>query len=195
MDLEEPFGNKIFILVGDFWQTCLVIHHGTRRQVVDASIRASPLWDKFTICQLITPVQNASDPQYAAFVDAIGDDASPDIAIVPFLPSVSCPADLTDTVFPNLILTDPEGSVVRSILAPTNAQIDDYNSIILDRLPGHSKTFLAADTLKEVEDVEEGLPEDAGCTLLDYVARRTPPGIPAHSLNVKVGGVYRSCAT
>ncbi|KAG8962922.1 hypothetical protein FRC00_008463 [Tulasnella sp. 408] len=39
------------------------------------------------------------------------------------------------------------------------------------------------------EATEAGLPEEVGSAILDYVARRTPPGLPAHDLRVTIGGV------
>ena len=49
MNNDQPFGGKIVVVLGDFRQTCPVIHGGTRAQVVDASIKSLPLWDFFTI--------------------------------------------------------------------------------------------------------------------------------------------------
>jgi len=52
MENDSPFGDKIIILLGDFRQTCPVIRQGSRAQIVDASIRSSPLWSEFTIHRL-----------------------------------------------------------------------------------------------------------------------------------------------
>lgn len=58
---------------------------------------------------------------------------------------------------------------------------------MLDRLEGGQRTFLAADSLKEAEDA--GVEGENG--ILDYVARRTPPGLPPHSLMLRIGAVVR----
>ncbi|KAJ7092218.1 PIF1-like helicase-domain-containing protein, partial [Mycena epipterygia] len=47
-----PFGGKVLILLGDFRQTCPVIRRGTRAQVVDASVKFSPLFQHFTVLRL-----------------------------------------------------------------------------------------------------------------------------------------------
>jgi len=73
----RPFGGKVVVLLGDFRQTFPVIRKGTRRQIIDASIRSAPLWDKFTVYHLLTPVRNAEDPEFAEWVDGIGDGAGP----------------------------------------------------------------------------------------------------------------------
>ena len=42
--LNLPFGGKIMILGGDFRQVLPVVRRGTRAQIVDSSLRMSPLW-------------------------------------------------------------------------------------------------------------------------------------------------------
>lgn len=187
---ELLFGGKIKLLLGDHRQCCPVIRGGTRRQVVDASIKSSPLWEHIQVRRLTVPIRNATDPAYADFVDAIGNGEGPKVQLWPFINVVYTPGELIDFVFPEIILQDPETSVKRSILAPTNQQVDDYNSIIINRMPGPSKTYLAANRIKEMDETE-GLPAEAGAALLDYVAQKTPPGVPAHTLTVRVGAVYR----
>ena len=75
MENDSPFGNKIIVLLGDFRQTCPVIRRGSHAQIVDASIKSSPLWSDFTIHRLHRHWQNAGDIPFANFVNAIGDGA------------------------------------------------------------------------------------------------------------------------
>nr|GEV12946.1 ATP-dependent DNA helicase PIF1-like [Tanacetum cinerariifolium] len=42
--VKLPFGGKIFVLGGDFRQVLPVVRCGTRAQIVDSSLRMSPLW-------------------------------------------------------------------------------------------------------------------------------------------------------
>ncbi|KAG8983330.1 hypothetical protein FRB93_007309 [Tulasnella sp. JGI-2019a] len=187
---DLPFGGKILIFVGDFHQTCPVIRCSTRAQVIDASIRSSTLWDVMEVSTLTIPIRNAQDPGYAFFVDAIGDGMGPEVTLPYFMQVTMSQSDLINFTFPPHILCDPESSVKYSILAPTNNQVDAYNSTILHHMEGDARTYLAADELKELADVNR-IPPEAAHAILDYVARRPPPGIPAHSLTVKVGAVYR----
>lgn len=166
--------------------------HARTAQIVDASIRSSPLWPHFVIRHLTIPIRNAADAPYAEYVDAIGNGVGPLIPIIPFIRTVTLASELIDFVFPPHVLRDPPSAVQCSIIAPTNQQVNDYNSIILDRLEGDVRTFLAADTVKEMDEVEDLGPEASrAAAILDYAARRTPWGLPAHSLTVKVGGIYR----
>jgi hypothetical protein len=186
MNSAEPFGGKIVILLGDFRQTCPVIPGGTRRQILDASIRSSPLWPHFTVSRLLQLIRHAQDPVYADFVNAVGDGLQSDID----LSSLSLTTDkmeVIDFVYPAHVLRDPVACIGRGIIAPTNRQVDEYNTVLLNRVQGTQKKYLAADTLKEA--AESGLiSEDAA---LEYVARHTPPGLPPFSLTVKTNGVFR----
>ena len=74
-----PFGGKIVILLGDFRQTCPVVHGGSQADVIDASIKSSPLWHLFQVFPLTAPIRNADDPEFALWVDNIGDGAGPDV--------------------------------------------------------------------------------------------------------------------
>lgn len=183
-----PFGGKPLVLLGDWRQTCPVIRKGTRAQVVLASIKMSPLWHHFTTYRLITPIRNAEDPQFADFVDSIGDGDRTEIDLRPFLPIVEEASELIDFVYPPEILTDPSSCLTRSILAPTNMQVDAYNSTLLHRVNGLQRTYLAADSLKEAQDL--GV-DDGESGILDYVAQRTPPGLPPHSLILRTNAVVR----
>jgi len=101
-----PFGGKIFACAGDFRQTCPVIRQGSQAQVVDASIRSSPLWAYFTIRRLTAPMRNVSDPAYAAYMDWIGDGAGPEVPL-PCLDVIYDLEDIISFVYPDVILQDP----------------------------------------------------------------------------------------
>jgi hypothetical protein len=86
-------------------------------------------------------------------------------------------------------------------LAPTNAQVDQYNSTVLNLLTSTSRQYNAADALEEhieaVEaaninpDVDSDSPLPNPDAVLDYVRYRRPNGMPDYNLTMKVGGVYR----
>ena len=186
-----PFGGKVVILLGDFRQTCPVVRNGTRQDIVEASIRSSPLWPRIATFRLHQPVRGAEDLPYAAFVDDIGDGAGPTVPL-DLLEHVSSRRQLIEFVFPDDVLVDPARCLARAILAPTNMQVDEYNRDILRRIDGPSKTYQAADALEpqDPDDPERDDVTDPALVLAD--ARRAPlPGVPAHMLDVKVHAVYR----
>ena len=186
MNNDVPFGEKPVVLLGDFRQTCPVVPGGSQLQIIDACIQTSPLWSKFEIRRLTQLIRNAQDPGYAEFVNAIGDGAGPVINL-DMLSITTDKEEIINFVFPASVLLDPSTCLTRGILAPTNKQVDEYNSIILDRVHGQTKLYYASDSLKEASDI--GL--DSECSILDYVARRSPYGLPPHCLVIKTNAVYR----
>jgi ATP-dependent DNA helicase PIF1 len=187
MGNDLPFGGKVVVLAGDFKQTCPVVRKGTRAQVIDASIRSSPLWPDVRVHHLITPVRNAEDPEFARFVDVIGEGAGPQVDLRLYITHVDTMEDLIDFVFPAHVLNDPAVCVSRGILAVTNSQIDEYNAIMLGRIHGDERIYFAADSLSEADDI--GL--DSPQSILDFVATHTPVGLPAHNLLIKTDAVFR----
>lgn len=112
---DTLFGGKVMV------QTCPVIRGGTRRQVVDASIRSRSLWNNIVVRGLTVPIRNARDPEYADFVDAIGDGAGPDITVPAFVKSL--PHKWTLSTLPSRLTsfsTPSHPSVVPSLLRQTN---------------------------------------------------------------------------
>lgn len=90
-------------------------------------------------------------------------------------------------VYPSHILSDPSSCLKRAILCPTNAQVNMYNNSIVSRIDGIQRSYLAADSLQEAEEVGLLPPQ----SVLNYVAAHTPPGLPQHMLNIKVNAIYR----
>ena len=173
MGSSAPFGGKVVVLLGDFRQTCPVVRKGTKAEIINASISHSPIWPCFAIHQLITPIQNAQDPDFAAFVDAIGDGAGPEISFQESQHAES-KTGLIQFTFPHNLIGNPLLCLQRCILAPTNSQVDTYNSTILNLLPSEPRLFCAADSLEEHTDVSDDLEGEvlpAPDAVLDYVAK------------------------
>ena len=188
MNNDHLFGGKAVVLLGDFRQTCPIIPGGTHAQIHDACIQMSPLWSKFEIRRLTQLIRNAQDPIYAEFVNTIGDGAGPDIDLG-ILSSTTHKEDLIAFVFPPDVLLDLLACLSRGILTPTNKQVNEYNSILLGRIHGQYRQYFAADSLKEA--TESRLDSiDFECSILDYVAHQTPPGLPPHCLEIKTCAVY-----
>ena len=187
MGNDVPFGGKTVILLGDFRQTGPIIPGGSRREIVDASIKSSPLWSQFRVFRLVRPIRNAEDIQFSEWVDSIGEGRITDVRLHDMFPIVTSADDLINFAFPPDILQDPVSCLNRAILAPTNQQINQYNDRILNQVVGEEKTFIAADHIKEADDSGIISPE----SVLDYVAHHTPPGLPDHRLKIKTNAVFR----
>jgi len=110
-------------------------------------------------CQLI---RNAEDPDFANFVNTIGDGGGPEIPLEG-LALVEAREAVIDFVFPDVVLDEPTVCASRSI------------------------QYYVADSLKE--DADAGMPPPLA--MLDYIMRYTPPGLPHHCVSLKVGSVCR----
>lgn len=127
--------------------------------------------------------RNAEGSNHAILV---GDDSGSKIT----LSSTTEKNDLINFVFPDAVLHDPAACMARGIFAPTDEQVDEYNSTLLDRVHGESKQYYAADSLKDASS--SGLIDTA---ILDYVAVQTPQGLPPHSFKIKKNAMYRLLRT
>jgi len=94
--------------------------------------------------------------------------------------------DVIAYIYPSAILQSPRHCLKRSILAPTNCQVNLYNDIILTRVQGEEHIYMAVDSLKEVNAA--GLISPASA--LDFAAKQTPPGLPSHTLTIKTNAIY-----
>ena len=125
MAKNTPFGGKVILLSGDFRQTCPVIPQGRQEDIVEASIRSSYLWPAFKIYKLTIPIRQAEDDELRRYLDKIGEESLKTIPI-DYLKTCYLASDLMDFVFPQEILDNPLKCVTRSILCPTNRQVDSY---------------------------------------------------------------------
>ena len=47
LNCDEPFGNLIVMLSGDFRQTSPIVKHGNRTQIIENIVKSSNLWKYF----------------------------------------------------------------------------------------------------------------------------------------------------
>jgi len=139
MSVDQPFGNKTFLALGDFRQVAPVLRNVTAPAAVfDSSIRSSSLWTHFQILHLTQPIRNAGDPAYATWVDQIGDGVPPfdrDISLQ-HLSQVETMDQAADFLFPPDVLADSTRATRHSYLSPYNARVDEFNQLMMNRIPG-----------------------------------------------------------
>ena len=198
---DQPFGGKILILAGDFRQCLPVVPGANRAGTVDHCINQSHLWQHFKILQLTENmrVRASGDPVLEAFDQwtlSIGNGSVMDGA-------VPIPPDMLTEIQPNtktepwkeaesmktfckLVFPDIETNFSipgwfegRSILAPTNKEVDSINDMMQDWLPGAGVKLSSADTLEN--------PSDAFRFNTEYLNTLRPNGFPQHMLDLKPG--------
>ena len=154
MGNEAPFGGKVVVLLSNFRQTCPVIPRATKADILKACISQCHLWLQFQISRLITPIRNAEDPALASFVDAIGDGAGPNVNLS-FLTCVTDIQDIVNFVYSQSIANNPAACLRCCILAPTNTQVDLYNTAVLTLISSPSRQYHATDLLEEHTEAAE----------------------------------------
>jgi len=187
MKNNTPFSGKVFVCLGNFHQTCPVIRCGGQTEIISASIRSSYLWPHFRIYHLSLPIRQQTNPKFAAAINAISDGAGPTVEI-PFIKQATSTEELIDFIFPPSILNDPIECSFRSILAPLNSQIDNYNHKVLQQVSGIEREYLSANKLKEADSVGLNVPEHNA--IIDAAAQNSPPGFPPHQLFVKTNAIF-----
>lgn len=133
---DKPFGGKSFIGVGDFRQVAPVVKGGGLNAAIDASIRTSSLWPKFSVSKLEQPMRNAADLEYCNYVDGIGEDVEQSQTIqLQYLERVDTIDTALQWLYPQSVLEDPQRCIQRSFLATLNSSVDELNDVVLQRLP------------------------------------------------------------
>nr|KAJ0212743.1 hypothetical protein LSAT_V11C400157500 [Lactuca sativa] len=93
-----PFGGKILVMGGDFRQVLSVMRRGTQAQIVDTSLRMSPLWASIKRLRLninIRAIDMSSQPNVIDAEITVGQHTEKR----EFLPRISlCSSD--DEMFP-----------------------------------------------------------------------------------------------
>jgi len=194
MDIDEPFGNKIFLCSGDFRQIApVVIKARTLADVTCVSLRASHLWGLFQVFSLTTPHRTSISDDYSAFLLRVGNGTFPPItfeeernceSLIP-LTDVRHLTDLEDMitdVFPTSILPDSDQCSKRAILSTLNSNVKEINDLVLNSLDGRLYELRSADVVEKEDD--DGLDVD-----VQLLNQSTSKGVPDHVLRLKVGSV------
>jgi hypothetical protein len=134
-NVNAPFGGIPFIGLGDFRQIAPVVKGHGPTASLSASVRSSPIWSAFNVFTLNHAYRSAQDPEYTAFVDVIGEDHTHDHTSLDILQTVPNLAGAVQFLYPLNILSLPVQCLKRAFLSPRNMYVDDFNALILARLP------------------------------------------------------------
>ena len=148
----RPYGGVVVVFGGDFRQIPPVVRHGSRAQIVSASLKRSQLWRTMKRHVLTRNVRLAlGEEEFARYLISVGDGAAD---IVDGVDTIELPPDCcTDAtgvadpfeeigrqVSPDIETRfgDARYLIDGSILAAKNEDVDRINSALLKRFPGES---------------------------------------------------------
>nr|GEU89855.1 hypothetical protein [Tanacetum cinerariifolium] len=159
--VKLPFSGKIFVLGGDFRKVLPVVRCGTQVQIVDSSLRMSPLWTIINKMRLTINMRGRNDPWFSKFLLRVGDGVEevidqdyvriPDDMTIPYTDETASKDALINEIFysfaTNVYLS--VDIVSRAILSTKNEHVDNNNDMLIDRFPIEEKVYYSFD---EAED-------------------------------------------
>ncbi|XP_074106305.1 uncharacterized protein LOC141532045 [Cotesia typhae] len=191
-DCKRLMGGVIVLLAGDFRQTLPVIRRGTRADEVKACLKSSILWPSVKVLSLTVNMRvhlqlNTTAAEFSIVLIDIGDGNITEIEGKINISSILCDIvpdliSLTNKIYPDIDKAGVNcGSWLkeRAILTPTNDQANNINNFLLNKLLTEKVRYDSLD--KVMED------EDAVHYPVEFLHTLNPPGIPPHTLNLKIG--------
>ena len=190
--------SKVIICYGDFRQIPPVLKGGTRDSIVNNSVCKSSSWARFISYGLAVHHRQQEDREYAAWIERIGDgtiSARHCLSGEPGYISLDlCGCLYSEAATINFCfdaLNDPHSCATKKILCPTNAAVDAFNTLVLDKL---TKVYLLAEFIKHSADSIE---YDHGHTNIEshmtaeFLHLQNENGVPPHALRLVVGALYQ----
>ena len=206
----NKFKDKVVLCMGDFRQIAPVISNGDRNDIVNASIKTSYLWTKFTVLNLSINMRlshqssNELDTQlqkqYADFILAIGEgnhlNTNADLqdedtksgtqtyvlSNVPYLLDESA----INYIYPNGITSLTDFPEKIALLAVTNKDVDMWNKKIQQLNPNELISLHSSDKLCEVDDPHGILRK---MLTEDILNNFNNVSVPPHELQLKVNDI------
>ena len=191
-DLESAiFGDIPILLGGDFAQILPVVRKGSRSQIVFACLQSSFLWPKFKRLSLkfnMRVRQGMLNEQFASFLLAMS--YTPAMYGRLELPSyIRHESDLDafcEQVFPKDLCrtaaTDANAFANRAILALRNDTVEEFNTLLLQHIPGEEASYHAVNSA-DLNEAEEGVHQLPA----EYLQTLNSAGIPPSHLRLKIG--------
>ncbi|CAF3486417.1 unnamed protein product [Rotaria sp. Silwood1] len=186
-------GGAVLLLAGDFCQTLPVIQKGTMADELKACLKASYVWRHVHKLELKTNMRvhlqgDAAAGQFAQQLLSLGDgkiaaDPTTGLITIPnnFCNIVDSIETLKTCVFPDIrrCFNDHKWLCERAILAPKNGSVNAINLQIQQQLPGVDVSYKSIDTVVDIDQAVQYPTE--------FLNSLEPPGMPPHSLVLKVG--------
>ena len=188
---QRLFGGIPTVLGGDFAQILPVIRRGARQLTVLASIRQSSIWNRLRILRLRRSMRMITSEANQEFLSFLREMVTNpflygSMRLPPYIRRVSTVNQLCDHLYPQTLLNEAvtvhNALVGRAILAFRNETVNDFNDVLLERLPGVEHRFEAVNNI----NVDEGA-TPAEPFAVEYLQSINLASIPPSCLKLKIG--------
>ena len=185
------FGGIPTVLGGDFAQILPVIRRGARQLTVLASIRHSLFWNRLHILRLrrsMRMITSEANQEFLSFLREMVTNSLlyGSMRLPPYIRRVSTVEELCDHLYPQLLLNEAvtihSALAGRAILAFRNDTVNDFNDVLLERMPGVEHRFEAINNVNVAEDAATAEP-----FAVEYLQCLSLASIPPSCLKLKIG--------
>lgn len=190
-DDSRPFGGIMVAFGGDFQQTLPLIVHGSREEVVEASLLHSLLWPEVTVLPLTQNMRVGEEENgFALWLLDVGHERNMVNNHTVSVPQDMVVHDVDDLI--NFIYSADELKHIpsseyfksRAILSPRNTDVDRLNEDVLSRMDGTEKVYVSADCVT-FEDGERN--EANSHYTIEYLPSVNVSSLPPSRLILKRG--------
>ena len=189
---DVPFGGITVLFGGDFRQTLPVVPHGSRGQIISASLRKSNMWPTIEMHNLHRNECLDRTPESEAFAEWLlqvgagrNIDDSGNISLPAQMKCGTTVDHLIDSVYPDIQLGNkPDGYFMdRTILSCKNDDVFELNKAILNKFPGQEIRMMSADSVL----MEAGADGDFNPYPVEFLNSIRTSGLPLAELVLKEG--------
>ncbi|MBW0474849.1 hypothetical protein O181_014564 [Austropuccinia psidii MF-1] len=193
---KQSFGGVSMVFSGDFWQTLPVIRHGSMENQLAASFKSLKIFTLTENLRLEPDTTNHMQTSYASWLLKLGDGAPQcrhiERVLVDGIKCFQSPNKMWVQikavlfVYDELVSMTSNGSIKdkinyfksRILLAPLNANVKEFNKLLLDQLKSEEYISYSIDRL--AGDEAHAVPEE----VLNSLSK---PGFPDHKIHLKLG--------
>jgi len=188
---QQLFGGIPTVLGGDFAQILPVIRRGTRQSTVLASIQHCSIWPHLHILKLKTSMRMMASEVNQVYLTFLRDMVTNPLHhgklhLPAYIRQVSTVDELCHHLYPQSLLDEAvtvhNSLAGRAILAFRNDTVNDFNDVLVERMPGVEHKFEAINRVN--------IPEDAAVAepfAVEYLQSISLASIPPSCLRLKIG--------
>lgn len=186
-----PFGGKVVVLSGDFRQTLPVIPKGGKSDILEASIKYSPLWSTLTKLELTENlrIRNSNRKNnWQKWLLKVGNGEKlhqistlPE-NVIPIPEEMITEKDIVNKIFGQEINTEEvEALAGKVILTPRNDTATNINNEVIKKIKGKEVHYYSSDSI----DLDSTT--NATYFPIEFLNSEQPSGMPPHHLILKEG--------